>query len=76
MVQLGRDDRFGCVRFALSFVLFSKNHTITPLAVPATAGASTFFIGLIVMLVVEQKAKGRLKGMFGVMFQPTWSNKW
>ena len=49
----------------LSFVLFYKNHTITPLAVPATAGASTFFLGLIVMLVVEQKAKGRLKGMFG-----------
>ncbi len=49
----------------LGFVLFSKNHTITPLAVPATAGASTFFLGLIVMLVVEQKAKGRLKGMFG-----------
>ena len=43
----------------LSFVLFYKNHTITPLAVPATAGASTFFLGLIVMLVVEQKAKGR-----------------
>ena len=49
----------------LSFVLFYKNHAITPLAVPATAGASTFFLGLIVMLVVEQKAKGRLKGMFG-----------
>ena len=49
----------------LGFVLFYKNHTIMPLAVPATAGASTFFLGLIVMLVVEQKAKGRLKGMFG-----------
>ena len=50
---------------ALAFFLFSNNHTIMPLAVPATAGASTFFLGLIVMMVVEQKAKGRLKGMFG-----------
>jgi class 3 adenylate cyclase/CHASE2 domain-containing sensor protein len=50
---------------ALAFFLFSNNHTIIPLAVPVTAGASTFFLGLIVMMVVEQKAKGRLKGMFG-----------
>lgn len=49
----------------LAFFLFSKNHIIMPLAVPASAGASTFFIGLIIMMVVEQKAKGRLKGMFG-----------
>jgi class 3 adenylate cyclase/CHASE2 domain-containing sensor protein len=50
---------------ALAFLLFSQNHTIIPLAIPASAGASTFFIGLIIMMVVEQKAKGRLKGMFG-----------
>lgn len=49
----------------VAFFLFSKHHIVIPLAAPATAGALTFFIGLVVMMVVEQKAKGRLKGMFG-----------
>ena len=49
----------------LAFFLFAKHHIVIPLAAPATAGALTFFMGLIVMMVVEQKAKGRLKGMFG-----------
>jgi adenylate cyclase len=49
----------------VAFFLFAKHHIVIPLAAPATAGALTFFIGLIVMMVVEQKAKGRLKGMFG-----------
>jgi adenylate cyclase len=46
-------------------LLFAQHHVVMPLAAPSLAGVSTFFIGLIVMMVVEQKAKGRLKGMFG-----------
>ena len=36
-----------------------------PITAPACAGLSTSFIGLAAMVVIEQKAKGRLKGMFG-----------
>jgi class 3 adenylate cyclase len=50
---------------AVAFFLFAKQHIVIPVAAPATAGGLTFFLGLIVMMVVEQKAKGRLKGMFG-----------
>ena len=47
------------------FVTFSKTHVVWPITAPACAGISTSFIGLAVMVVIEQKAKGRLKGMFG-----------
>ena len=47
------------------FVTFSNTHVVWPITAPACAGISTSFIGLAVMVVIEQKAKGRLKGMFG-----------
>ncbi len=47
------------------FETFSQTHVIWPITVPACAGLSTSFIGLAAMVVIEQKAKGRLKGMFG-----------
>lgn len=47
------------------FVTFSSTHVVWPITAPACAGISTSFIGLAVMVVIEQKAKGRLKGMFG-----------
>ncbi|MDA8775803.1 CHASE2 domain-containing protein, partial [Opitutales bacterium] len=47
------------------FLTFSKTHVVWPITAPACAGISTSFIGLAVMVVIEQKAKGRLKGMFG-----------
>jgi len=50
---------------AVALYLFARHHVVIPFAAPSLAGVSTFFIGLIVMMVVEQKAKGRLKGMFG-----------
>jgi adenylate cyclase len=50
---------------AVALFLFAQHHVVMPLAAPSLAGVSTFFLGLIVMMVVEQKAKGRLKGMFG-----------
>ena len=49
----------------LGFETFSQSHVIWPITVPACAGISTSFIGLAAMVVIEQKAKGRLKGMFG-----------
>ena len=50
---------------AAGFLTFSNTHVIWPITAPACAGLSTSFIGLAAMLVIEQKAKGRLKGMFG-----------
>ena len=47
------------------FVTFSNSHVVLPITAPACAGISTSFIGLAIMVVIEQKAKGRLKGMFG-----------
>ena len=47
------------------FETFAQSHVIWPVTAPACAGLSTSFIGLAAMVVIEQKAKGRLKGMFG-----------
>ena len=49
----------------LGFETFAQSHVIWPVTAPACAGLSTSFIGLAAMVVIEQKAKGRLKGMFG-----------
>ena len=49
----------------MGFLTFSNTHVVWPITAPACAGISTSFIGLAVMVVIEQKAKGRLKGMFG-----------
>ena len=49
----------------LAFFMFSETHVLWPIVTPTCAGLSTTFVGLGVMLVIEQKAKGRLKGMFG-----------
>jgi class 3 adenylate cyclase/CHASE2 domain-containing sensor protein len=49
----------------LGFETFAQTHVIWPITAPACAGLSTSFIGLAAMVVIEQKAKGRLKGMFG-----------
>jgi class 3 adenylate cyclase/CHASE2 domain-containing sensor protein len=47
------------------FEAFAQSHVVWPITAPACAGLSTSFIGLAAMVVIEQKAKGRLKGMFG-----------
>ena len=49
----------------LGFETFAQSHIIWPITAPACAGLSTSFVGLAAMVVIEQKAKGRLKGMFG-----------
>ena len=47
------------------FFTFAETHVIWPITTPACAGLSTSFLGLAAMVVIEQKAKGKLKGMFG-----------
>ena len=47
------------------FETFAQSHIVWPITAPACAGLSTSFIGFAAMVVIEQKAKGRLKGMFG-----------
>ena len=47
------------------FFTFSKTQFLLPITAPTCAGLSTSFIGLAAMVVIEQKAKGKLKGMFG-----------
>jgi class 3 adenylate cyclase/CHASE2 domain-containing sensor protein len=49
----------------LGVFLFSSHHIVIPLATPALAGLNTYVFGLAAMVVIEQKAKGKLKGMFG-----------
>ena len=49
----------------VTFYVFAQSHYVLPVAVPSLAGLSTTFLGVVVTLVLEQKAKGRLKGMFG-----------
>ena len=53
----------GYVLFAI--YAFTQTHVLWPVTTPTCGGLSTTFIGMGIMLVNEQKAKGRLKGMFG-----------
>ena len=50
---------------AVGLFLFSTQHIVIPMAAPALAGLNTYVFGLAAMVVIEQKAKGKLKGMFG-----------
>ena len=50
---------------AVGFFIFSTQHIVIPMAAPALAGLNTYVFGLAAMVVIEQKAKGKLKGMFG-----------
>lgn len=49
----------------LGFFLFMTQHIVIPMAAPTLAGLNTYVFGLAAMVVIEQKAKGKLKGMFG-----------
>ncbi|HVU36351.1 MAG TPA: adenylate/guanylate cyclase domain-containing protein [Opitutaceae bacterium] len=55
----------------LAFYLFNRSQLILPLVAPVGAAFSTSFAGLIWQVVEEQKAKGRIKGMFGTYLAPT-----
>ena len=53
----------GCV--VIACLVFAETHIVWPVVTPNLAGLSTSFFGVVVMVVIEQKAKGKLKGMFG-----------
>jgi adenylate cyclase len=55
---------------ALVFYLFRTSHVVLPLVAPVGAAFTTSFAGLIWQIVDEQKAKGRIKGMFGAYVSP------
>ena len=48
-----------------AFMAFKHSHWILPVAGPIGASLSTSFAVFAVKLVIEEKAKGRIKGMFG-----------
>ncbi len=56
---------------ALAFYLFKLSHLVLPLTSPLGAALSTSFVGLLWQVLDEQKAKSRIKGMFGTYLAPT-----
>jgi adenylate cyclase len=55
---------------ALAFQLFRLHHVVLPFTAPLGAALTTSFAGLIWQVIEEQKAKGRIKGMFGAYVSP------
>ncbi len=59
----------------VSFMLFNAYHLVVPLVVPVGAAFSTSLAGAIVQLLIEEKQKGRIKGMFGAYLSPQLVNR-
>ncbi len=59
------------VYVGVSFELFRFFHVILPLSAPLGAAFSTSFGAVIWQVVLEEKQKGRIKGMFGTYLSPT-----
>ncbi len=57
------------------FYLFKQNHLVIPLIGPVGSAITTTFIGVIYKLLVEEKQKGRIKGMFGTYVSPELVNR-
>lgn len=55
---------------ALVFQIFKGSHVVLPLTAPLGAAFTTSFAGLIWQVIEEQKAKGRIRGMFGAYVSP------
>jgi len=54
----------------LAFQLFSLADVVLPFTAPLGAALTTSFVGLVWQVIHEQKAKGRIKGMFGAYVSP------
>lgn len=54
----------------LAFALFSAAHVVLPFATPLGGALTMAFVGVMWQLVVEEKQKGRIKGMFGAYVSP------
>ncbi len=55
---------------ALAFRLFEQAHLVLPFTAPLGAALTTSFAGLVWQVLDEQKAKARVKGMFGTYVSP------
>jgi adenylate cyclase len=58
-----------------TFLVFSQTHLVLPLIAPLGAAFTTSFAALIWQLVVEEKQRGRIKGMFGTYVSPELVNR-
>ena len=55
---------------AVGFFVFETGGLIIPIVAPLGAAVTTAGVGLLWQIVEEQKAKGRIKGMFGAYVSP------
>ncbi len=55
---------------ALAFFVFARGHFVLPLIAPLGAAFTTSFAALAWQLVVEEKQRSRIKGMFGTYVSP------
>jgi len=54
----------------LAFKLFQDHHLVLPLVAPLGAAFTTSFVAIVWQLILEEKQKGRIKGMFGAYVSP------
>jgi adenylate cyclase len=52
------------------FWIFKAGHFVLPLALPLVAALATSFAAITWQLVLEERQKGRIKGMFGTYVSP------
>ncbi len=52
------------------FWQFTEYHRVVPLIVPFGSALSASLIGAMMQLLIEEKQKGRIKGMFGTYLSP------
>ncbi len=63
----------GLILFGYAYIVFwqfTEYHRVVPLIVPIGAATSASLIGAMVQLLIEEKQKGRIKGMFGTYLSP------
>lgn len=54
----------------MAFRLFADHHLLLPMTAPLGAAFTTSFAAIIWQLIIEEKQKGRIKGMFGAYVSP------
>ena len=59
----------------LAFLLFKSSHVVLPMTAPLGGAFTMAFAGLVWQLVLEEKQKGRIKGMFGTYLSPELVNR-
>ncbi|HEY4301921.1 MAG TPA: adenylate/guanylate cyclase domain-containing protein, partial [Candidatus Didemnitutus sp.] len=55
----------------LCFYLFDRDYLVLPMVGPLGGALTTAFAGVVWQLVVEEKQKGRIKGIFSTYLAPT-----